>query len=94
MKPRRGQCDGVPESSPCEGDSPDPTAPGRQLRRRRDTSRRLEPVAGLQPDPWRHPQPDRWSAREVASWRLAWVHLAELGLEPIVPDSLYTRSAA
>ncbi len=62
----------------------DPQSVPTQLRRRRAAAWRCEPlVSGLRDplDPAGEPLTDA----ELASWRVAWLHLAELDLPAIVP---------
>jgi hypothetical protein len=60
------------------------------LLRRRRASLRCPPLAcDGRRDPLDPPPRRWWSARERASWRLAWVHLAERGLRPVVPTEVY-----
>ncbi len=60
-----------------------------QLRRRREASLRLAPLAGGMRDPWLVPRPPL----SVASARAAWLHLYELGLMSETVDRVLRDSA-
>ncbi|MDP9394867.1 MAG: hypothetical protein M3Q27_11750 [Actinomycetota bacterium] len=60
-----------------------------QLRRRREASLRLPPLAGGMRDPWLVPRPPL----SVASARAAWLHLYELGLMSETVDRVLRDSA-
>lgn len=59
------------------------------LLRRRRASLRCPPLPCGRRDPLDPPPRRHWSARERASWRLAWRHLKVHGLRPVVPSEVY-----
>lgn len=59
------------------------------LLRRRRASLRCPPLPCGRRDPLDPPPRGRPTARERASWRLAWRHLTVRGLRPVVPVEVF-----
>ncbi len=91
-KKRPGQRANASQAPMTANDNPTiPTADGisAQLRRRREASLRLPPLAGGMRDPWLVPRPPL----SVESARAAWLHLYELGLMSESVDRVLRDSA-
>jgi hypothetical protein len=59
------------------------------LLRRCRASQRCPPLRCGRRDPLDPPPRQHWTDRERTSWRLAWLHLAERRLRPVVPVEVY-----